>query len=483
VKRFVPVLLAFAAASSAIGQATDAEAQYRVARRLGAEGSAGAAAALDRVVELDPQGPLADDALLDRAALIGLPRWPEQRGRLNIARIPEANNLLKRVLDLPGADRAHEAAYRRGLLLIEPNPGYDFEAARLLWLGLAAGEIDSEWSSSARYALAWVAEQRGEFARAADAYQRIRIDAPGSEAAARAVAAIGRLRLRNADPLGAAARFQEALDSAVLDSQLADQTRALRDAAVDGFRSRIATAEALRLVAASRPSTVAAFGTSGALLAQRKDGLVLELDATGAVIDRWTVDQPLGTFATPNGLRYAITAASVLRLEPGGTTVSIATAGAFGAFSAASGDDLGHVWVLDRKGERLGVIEPGETTPKNLWQGQGARLASLAWDGNRLLAVDTRNKTVIAVYPDGSSQPLITLGLDRPAALAVDPVGRIGVLEARGTLVTFFAADGAALGRFSAQGAGMQRIADLAFGLDGTLQLIEEGSGLWWRAK
>jgi hypothetical protein len=122
-------------------------------------------------------------------------------------------------------------------------------------------------------------------------------------------------------------------------------------------------------------------------------------------------------------------------------------------------------------------------TPKQMWRGDGAKLATLAWDGNRILAVDTRNKGVLAVYPDGSSQPLVTLGLDRPSALAVDPAGRIGVLEARGTLVSFFDATGATLGRFSIQGAGMQRAADLAFGLDGTLQLIEEGSGLWWRAK
>ena len=76
------MLVALAGANSVSGQTTDAEAQYRVARRLAAEGAAGAAAALDRVVALDPQGPLADDALLDRAALLGLPRWPEQRGHL-----------------------------------------------------------------------------------------------------------------------------------------------------------------------------------------------------------------------------------------------------------------------------------------------------------------------------------------------------------------------------------------------------------------
>jgi len=484
VRRFLLVLVALAGAGSVVAQTSDAEAQYRVARRLAAEGSAGAAAALDRVVALDPKGPLADDALLDRAGLIGLPRWPEQRGRLSADRVSEAKRLLARILkDLPGGDRAEEAAYLQGLLLFEPVSGYDFEEARLLLLTLAARDLESEWSASARYALAWETEQRGDFERAADGYQRLRVDAPGTAVSARATAAIGRLRLRSADLVGAAAHFQNALDSAALDDELVEQTRAFRSVAVDAFLARIATAEALRIAAASRPSAVAAVGTAGALIAQRKDGLVLELDATGAVVDRWSVDQPLDVVATPNGLRYAITAGSVLRLEHGGTTASIATAGEFGSFSSGSGDDLGRIWVLDRRGERFGVIEPGSSTPKPLWRGDGARLAAPVWDGNRLLAVDTRNKSVIAVYPDGSSQPVVTLGLDRPSALAVDPAGRMGVLEARGTLVSFFGPDGAVLGRFAAQGAGMQRATDLAFGLDGTLQLIEEGSGLWWRAK
>ena len=478
------MLAALVGAGAVPAQTSDAEAAYRVARRLAAEGSSGAAAALDRVVALDPAGPLADDALLDRAALIGLPRWPEQRGRLGAVRISEARALLTRILkDLPGGDRAEEAAYLQGLLLLEPVFSYDFEEARLLWLALAAGGGDAKWSSSARYALAWTAEQRGEFGRAADAYQRLRVDAPGTAASARATAAIGRLHLRSANPAAAAARFQDALDSGALDERLAEQTRAFQDVAVDTFLARIVTAEALRIAAASRPSSVAALGAAGALIAQRKGGLVVELDATGAVVDRWSVEQPLAAAATPNGLRYVITAGSVLRLEPGGTTAVIATAGEFGSFSSGIGDDLGRVWVLDRRGERLGVIEPGTVTPKRLWRGDGARLATPAWDGNRLLAVDTRKRSVVAVYPDGSFQTVVAQGLDRPSALAVDPAGRIGVLDARGTQVRFFGADGATLGKFSVEGAGMQRVTDLSFGLDGTLQLIEEGSGLWWRAK
>ncbi len=477
-------IAAVSAGGAASAQSSDAEAQYRVARRLAAEGSAGAGEALDRVVALDPRGPLADDALLDRALLVGLPRWPEQRGRLAAPRISEARTLLSRILkDLPTGDRAEEAAYRQAVLLLEPIFSFDDEEARLLWLALAAAGTNSEWASSARYGLAWLAEQRGEFGRATDAYQRLRVDTPNSEASARATAAIGRIRLRQGGFPAAAARFQDALDSGALDDLLAAQTRALRDVAVDAFQSRIETAEALHITAGTRPTGVAAVGAAGALIVQRKVGLVIELDAGGAVVNRWTVDQPLAALATPNGLRFAVTANGVLRLEPDGGTESHATAGAFGALSSGVADDLGRVWVLDRRGERLGLIEPGSMEPAPVWSGGGARLATPAWDGNRLVAVDTRNKSVLAVYPDSSSQPVVTLGLDRPGALAVDPAGRIGVLHARGTLVSFFDADGKALGRFSVEGAGMQRAVDLAFGLDGALQLIEEGSGLWWRAR
>ena len=483
-KRLVVVFAALVCVGPVLAQVSDAEAQYRVARRLAAEGSAGAAAALDRVVTLDPTGPLADDALLERASLNGLPRWPEQRGALVFAAVSESKPLLEKILrDLPAGDRAEEAAYRLGLLLLEPLPGYDFEEARLLLLALAAAGRQSEWSFAARYTLAWTAEQRGDFARAEDAYQRLRVDVPGSAVAARSSVAIGRLRLRSAQPALSAARFQDGLASGAIDAALEQQTGALQAVAVDALLRRIATTEALRLSGLSRPSALAALGRAGALIVQRRGGAVVELDATGAAVDRWAIEQPLSAVATPNGLRYAFTAAAVLRLESGGRSFVVATAGDLNGLSGGVADDLGRLWVLDRKGERVGLIEPGTTTPVPLWSADGSRLSTLAWDGNRLLSVDTRNRSVIAIFPDGSTQTVVPEGLDRPTALAVDPAGRIAVLEAKGTSVRFFAADGSGLGHFSAVGAGMQRASDLSLGLDGTLQLVEETSGSWWRAR
>ena len=70
-------LLALGAAppATAAGDADAAERQYRVARRLVAERSPEARAALDKVLALDPQGPRADDALVDQALLEGPARW------------------------------------------------------------------------------------------------------------------------------------------------------------------------------------------------------------------------------------------------------------------------------------------------------------------------------------------------------------------------------------------------------------------------
>jgi hypothetical protein len=62
----------------------------------------------------------------------------------------------------------------------------------------------------------------------------------------------------------------------------------------------------------------------------------------------------------------------------------------------------------------------------------------------------------------------------------VDPGGRLAVLGAKGTQVRFFDAVGAPLGDFAVAAAGMQRVTDLALGPDGSLQLIDEGSGMRW---
>jgi len=61
-----------------------AEKQYRLAQRLGADRSRDAAAAFEKVVALAPDGPLADDALVELACLSGSPDWPEDVAVLDL---------------------------------------------------------------------------------------------------------------------------------------------------------------------------------------------------------------------------------------------------------------------------------------------------------------------------------------------------------------------------------------------------------------
>ena len=108
-----------------------AERQYRVARRLIVEGSPDAVTALSKVLELDPAGPLADDALVEQARILGIPHWPEGLGRIDAAAAEQAASLLDRVLaEFGGSDRAAEARFQRALLRLEPLPGYDPSASR-----------------------------------------------------------------------------------------------------------------------------------------------------------------------------------------------------------------------------------------------------------------------------------------------------------------------------------------------------------------
>jgi DNA-binding beta-propeller fold protein YncE len=479
--RLLACLLALSFAGTATAQ-SDAEAQFRVARRLAAEGSPQAAAALDRVYQLDPDGPFADDALLERAGLVGLPAWPEDLGRLTAIAAGEARPYLSRIVrDLRSADRAPEAAYRLALLSLEPLPGHDAQQARLELLSLAAGTGPDAHAS--RYSLAWLAEQRGDLDQAEAAYQRLRVDVPGSEAAVRATFAVGRVRLRQGRPDAAAARLQQALLAGSLDAGLSVRARALRDVAVDALLARVRTTESFRVAAGSRPSAIAVAAGGGALVASRKTGTVIEFDASGAEIDRWTVEQPLSVARNPNGLRVAITAAAVLRLDPGGGATVLGAPGDLGAFSAGVIDGLGRVWVLDRKGDRIGLFEVGVGQPRTVWSGDGTRLSSLVWDGNRLLALDTRERSVVAITTAGASSAIVTGTLERPSALAADPAGRIAVLDSKGSIVRFYDASGASLGQFAPVSSGIQRPTGLALGCDGSLHLVEEASGLWWGSR
>ena len=148
---FVGLLSAGAPAFA--GDPSAAERQYRIARRLAAEGSSEAAAALRKVVEVDPTGELADDAIVEEALLLHPPLWPEELGRLDETTAQRIIVLLTRVADGPvTGDRGAEARYLRGLMHLEPLPRYDATAARVDLIAVATAPEISDWVSAARYA-------------------------------------------------------------------------------------------------------------------------------------------------------------------------------------------------------------------------------------------------------------------------------------------------------------------------------------------
>jgi hypothetical protein len=125
------ILHASASFAETAAQLDDAVRQYHLAQRLGADGSPDAPKAYERVVALAPHGPLADDALVDLARLLGSPEWPEDLGAISAAtaasvRLP----LEKAVATYAEGDRVFEARYRLALLRAAPLPGRDAAASR-----------------------------------------------------------------------------------------------------------------------------------------------------------------------------------------------------------------------------------------------------------------------------------------------------------------------------------------------------------------
>jgi len=479
------LLLALVAPSVTLGAERGdpeaAERQYRIARRLAAEGSPEAGAALRRVVELDPQGPLADDALLEEALLSPVAGWPEEIGRLDMVAAPRVRSLLDRVAnDFPRGDRAGEARCRRALLRLEPVPGHDAAAARVDLIEVATAPDAGSWGSRSRYALAWLLERDGQYDRAEEAYARIVIDTPESAAATRARAALGRTALRE-ERFGDAARWLQA----ALDRELPSDSLAalLRECAVrrlldeSGAPGRDGDAVTLGL---SAVSGLVATPSGVLLLSNRREGRIRGYREDGTLAGEWSLAAPTRIVLDEAGRAYALDEEAIYRLNDDGTRTHAASVGDYApATTFAAG--RGGFWILDRKGQRIGRVQPGAPAPRELWQGRGSKLVAMVWDGRRLVALDSRSKTLIAIAANGTPRTLAASGLARPDALAVDPAGRIAILDSRAGEVSILNPRGAELKRFSTTELGLEQPSAMTFGIDGRLHLLDEESGLWVR--
>ena len=457
-----------------------AERQYRVARRLVAEGAAGAAAELHKVFTLDPQGELADDALVEEALLLGPARWPDELGRLGAGSANVALKLLDAVADgLPAADRQPEAAYLRALVRLEPLPAYDSPAARRDLLAVATDAKRPSHGNAARHLLAWMAEQDGDVARARTAYQRLIVDAPGTAEAARATVGLARILIRDGE-YGAAARWlQEAVEAGV---EPADRVRARRELAVRGLlaklgRSAPPVAQAAPAVGVRSPAGIVVLPDGGVVLADRRDAMVIRFDASGRPLGQWPLEDVVAISAGVNDTLWVAAGDAIYRLVSGEPPREVASQGDFATVSAMTVDGEGGVWVVDRRGERVGRIDPGGGAPRLAFADSARKIKSLVWDGRRLLALDARGKDVVAYTTDGHSSLVDIAGLLRPAAIAVDAAGRAAVLDTKNERVLFSAGSAP----LDYRATGVERPTALAFGWDGVLHLYDDAAGGWVR--
>lgn len=461
-----------------------AERQYRIARRLAAEGSPEAADALQKVLQLDPKGDLADDALVDQALLAGLPRWPEDLGNLDEESARRALKLLGRVADeFTGADRVSEARYYRALIKLEPLVTYDESDARFDLITVATNPEVSEWTRAARYTGAWLANGLGRFERASSAYGRLLIDAPLSPAAARASVGLAVLRMRDGDGGDAARMLQHAIDR---EAPAELHAAALRELAVRLVLDRAGAGRAL-VKAFHKPSTaiksLAGMATTpdGVLLADGRDGTIVALGGRGTVAGKWSVEAVKSVTVDPLGRIFAANEDGVYRLRPGGSADRIAVAGAFASPLSMAAESSGRIWMLDRKGESLGTIEPGTTAPLPIWSEPGRKLSMIHWDGRRLLAIDPKNKTLLAFGADGRPSPLPARALLKPVALGTDPAGRIAVIDGKDGSIRVLGSDGTDVLRFSCKDAGIQKPLAVGFGFDGALHVFDQATSGWYK--
>jgi hypothetical protein len=453
-----------------------AERQFRIARRLVAEGSAEARAALEKVIELDPAGALADDATVEKALLLGIPLWPEDLGKIEIRPAQEALGLVGWVSkEMSGSDRALEARYLRALLLLEPLPFHDASEARLDLITVATAGERTLWSRAARYATGWLAEQQGKGDRALAAYQRLVVDAPASEAASRAEVGLARLMLRLGRPGDAARHAQQAVDAGAPPETGAE---GLREQAVRALLGHLPGAGG---GAAGPPSATqgvvrsqacfAAAPDGGLLLGDQKNDAVILLDRSGGIKARWELDDIQAVAISPAGRPFAAAGESIYRLNEGRPPLRIASQGELAPASALATDCMGRLFLLGRKGDRLGRIEPGAAAPVE-YAAEG-RLAAIAWNGIGLIGVDARERVLVVIGPEGSRRTLPASGLQKPVDIAADAAGGIAVLDSRAGAVLLYDAEGSRIGSVTLDRAGMSRASAVDIAHDGAVCLLD----------
>jgi len=368
-----------------------------------------------------------------------------------------------------------ELLYRRAMLRLEPLPTYDSPQAQSDLQQVIT--LPSEWEPRARYALAWMQEVAGSREVALDGYRRLEIDYPESDVASWGRVGRARLRLREGSYGKAASNLQKALDGGLDESSV----KQLRELAVSGL---------MRSVSAGDPSTTRSFEsgvrapmtmlatpTGGVVLATRRPAAVVRFSKDGARTDEWIVEGLQGATISPRGRLIAAGKETIYRLEAGGRSVPIAALGDFKALGSISAAADGSIWLLDRRGKRLGRLLPGAAAPVLVREDERLRLDQLQVDGRRILALDERSRALLAFEPDGAQRVLFDGAGRRLESLTVDRAGRIAMLDTRNAQIVFILPSGKTEAIANVQ-TYLETGSALALGPQGEL-MLHDGKSRW----
>ena len=482
---FVAALALFAARTAAAQAAPDpaaAEKQYRLAQRLGADRSPDAVAAFEKVVSLAPDGPYADDALVDLARLHGAPDWPEDLGALDAARAALARAPLEKVVNAHAeGDRTPEARYRLALLRCAPLPGRDPARGRDELIALAGSPSRDRWPLAARYVLGVIDEQAGAGDRAAGAFARIVLERPDSDVAPRAQAGFGRSLLAAGRFGDAASWFQEALEAGVSAGVQAAAGRelALREVLRERVAARrwAAVAAPLPAIATAKGASLLAVAGDGRFIVfDRKNDALQAFDGKGVGAATWSVSDVTALATDPYGRVFAAAKDKLLRLDGPGP-VNVLALGTFASPAAIAVDAAGTVWLADRKGDRIARWTAGAPTPVVVRESKGSGVVALVSGRGRVIAAEEKTGRLVAITAAGTESPFSAVTFRHPIALAIDAAGRISVLDEKAETLSRLSASGDLSDTLALSDAGVSHPSALAAAPSGAVFVLDAGSG------
>ncbi len=488
------VCVALAAPGPAPSQASPpspetVERLFRAARDLERDGQAvQARRAYTQLLDADPQGPRAPDALLGLARLSWPINDPAELGArtYDAAALADAEDRLQTIAKkFPGAPAAAEAWWRLALLHLAPgSPQWRPDDGLAQLTTLLRLHPSSPQAPLALALAARLHAEAGRFPRARGLAFRLLLDWPDHPAAAR-----GWLALAEAD--AREGRFPDALREAGRARQIAfgrDERVARQALGWSTILDRIAFSARRgarpfeftpgpEMIFTGKPRRLAV-GADGALLATLPgDEALASFPVDGAApsqraaagaqfiaVDEWgrvwvgggaTVVGPpgVGSFTLPDRAEIVGLAPSsarsvwvadergrrVFRFEVGAGIAATARLGEKPELIAVAKDGLGGAWVLDGRGPRIVDVGPdGATKIATPLTGEARDPVDIDVDAlGNVYVLDAESPAILLYSPTGKlvlRQPLPKDGepaFPHPALLAVDQRGAVAVYDAR----------------------------------------------------